>query len=166
MEEFRGPTISMSLYELYLLVAHASMGLKSDNQEMVMKWLGHELREKYDISKEDVNKMSDKFGVAVSDDESEDDDKERCCICQDELFFGHATNCIGTCKDCHQEICEAHDCSKISDDGDLYCLTCWKINEEDGEPEIGACGFRCDGHCQTCDPGYPHGGRYDGADEI
>lgn len=171
MSEYRGPEITHNLYDLYLLVGHACMGLQSDKQNMVMKWLGHELKEKYDISKADIRKMEDQFDVVHDEDtdsetSEEEEYKDRCCVCQDELFFGaEATNCIGTCSECHQEICEASACSKLSEDDKLYCLTCWKIKEEDGEPTIGNCGFRCDGHCQTCDPGYRYG-RYDGADEI
>jgi hypothetical protein len=55
---------------------------------------------------------------------------------------------------------------------DKIGITLWDPKEEDedeGEPEYGNCGFRCDGHCQTCDPGYQDRmryGAYDGADEI
>lgn len=41
--------------------------------------------------------------------------------------------------------------------------------ESDRESMYGECGFRCDGHCQTCDPGYMDRmryGTYDGADEV
>ena len=57
---------------------------------------------------------------------------------------------------------------------DKIGITLWdpkeeEESEEEGEPEYGACGFRCDGHCQTCDPGYldrMRYGSYDGRDEI
>ena len=35
--------------------------------------------------------------------------------------------------------------------------------------ELGHCGFPCDGHCQTCDPGYQERSRYgnfDMSDEV
>lgn len=131
-----------------------------------MKTFGHVLHEKFGVSKKDIRKIEEKFDIEGSDDE-EEEETDRCCVCSNELFFGaEATNCAGECTDCHQEICESRTCVKLSEEDALYCITCWNINEEDGEPEIGNCGFRCDGHCQTCDPGYPHRGGYDGADEI
>ena len=169
MSDFRGPEIKLDLYSLYILAANASMILNTEKQEEVMKTFGHVLHEKFGISKKDIRQIEERFDIEGSDDEDEEeeDTMDRCCVCSHDLFFGaEATNCIGTCTECNQEICEAKACSKISDEGAIYCLTCWKIKEEDGEPEIGNCGFRCDGHCQTCDPGYPHRGYYDGADEI
>lgn len=77
-------------------------------------------------------------------------------------------------------------CDSVNND-DIYwtceCETCVRQTEEynraadewenqcgDEEPEIGNCGFPCDGHCQECDPGfrqrYIYGGGYDPSDEI
>jgi hypothetical protein len=170
MTDFRGPKLTVDLYSLYILASNASMILDSGKQEEVMKSFGHVLQEKFGISKKDIRQIEEKFDIEASDDEDEDDEEEHtkdlCCVCSNELFFGaEATNCAGECTECHQEICESRTCVKLSEEDALYCLTCWMIKEEDGEPEYGNCGFRCDGHCQTCDPGYPHGG-YDGADEI
>lgn len=45
----------------------------------------------------------------------------------------------------------------------------WDDDDDDDSEEYGDCGFRCDGHCQTCDPGYLERmryGSYDPSGEI
>lgn len=169
MSEFRGPTLTLDLYSLYILASNASMILDTKKHEEVMKVFGCVLHDKFGVSKKDIRTIEEVFDIEASDDEDdeEDDTTNQCCVCSNELYFGaEVSSWGGECTECHQVICESRTCLQLSADDDLYCLTCWKSREVNGNAEIGDCGFRCDGHCQTCDPGYPHGGRYDGADEI
>lgn len=136
------PTMEMSLNPLFSLVNDASCWMNDEERNWLMSDMAKLLDARDLASRHDVNTELKKLGFPIKKDYYDDDDDDDESKKEDESES------------------EGDDDEEEDDE--------WG-GEEDDDANYGPCGYRCDGHCQICDPGYMDRmmyGRYDGRDEI
>lgn len=125
--------IELTLEEIYKLFSEAVNGVQYSDRDRVFRYLGDSLQMHHGVSEEDIRILNHQFAVEDEDGSVKSekyDEKYRCCSCEDELYFGRGSNCIGMCATCKNEICEAKDCS-VKKEENLYCLHCYGLQSED-----------------------------------
>jgi hypothetical protein len=136
MATYEPSNVRLSLYEIFLYVSNATLSIPEVHRHSVLQALAYKLEEWADVSRPELRDVLAQFGEELD---------EMCIHCNEPLASWD-----------------------VEEDGEPVCDMCMANTDEPEshtQAEIGACGYYCDGHCQSCDPGYRYGG-YDGDNEI
>lgn len=128
----------MSLYDIFLYLSNATLSIPEEYRHRVVQDMAYKLEEWANVTRPELRRTLAEFGEKLD---------EMCIHCNEPIPDWDVE------EEGQEPICPE-------------CQAQWVDEEEDyGEPEIGNCGYYCDGHCKKCDPYYNQSG-YDGSDEV